>query len=822
MTWIIADLHIQGVKGVLDRSGDFRLASKRTPHSIAIFAPNGCGKSGYADAVEYLFSEDGGVDHLGKGGADSERGGKHAIPHVLAAERGINPEVSITILETDTNERITVTRPIVMGRSDNRPSELVQILRLAPAHRLLRQHDLRRFVVDMTPGEKYSELSRWIGLTRLESILKHLETASNELGKVDLDREISERQQDVLTNTNQEITTGVEDDVLRWCHDKASDFLDPQIPIASRDELIFAVKELSKLREKKILESSASGVYQAKSFLEDELPKVFQPNGLIDASLSTLSRAIETEEIVNEIRKSVQTSMYKQTWEAAQELLVGSQIKECPICGTEWDKTVVGTQDEAIILVTVNLGKLSSLTEAENTHKEAAHALQNSIKPVADILNVVMSYLQTLDLSVYEPDLLEISNTITQLQNSSSSAVGMQQRFIEVMDCLRKLLADAYPKIQKIEIKGIPAEAQAIEQLITKFQNLLNALVRLDELERERQEYRRIQQNFNTIANVVRERSARLVNDIVNVFRADALSIYSMIHPSGAVPNIHIYPDVENRTLSLRIDFHNEGRTVPPAGYLSESYINTLGLALFIGSVGQFNRKFPFIFLDDIVSSYDADHRARIVDVIAERLVNFQVMLTTHDLRFYNMLRDRLSDQGWQFERVASWDFEHGPLRESDALRQDEIDTLIRQGNPTTAGNAVRQFMEDWLDKLCAKYEVYTIHKRGEKEFDRTLFDFWGPFIKRLEEIRGEFFQKQIASQPCYDRLRTHSLLNHYSHAQANPYEWQSMGDVVYIWSELQTFQLIFTCASCHRQLQYHHDDNRLYCTCGGQVFPNP
>lgn len=344
---------------------------------------------------------------------------------------------------------------------------------------------------------------------------------------------------------------------------------------------------------------------------------------------------------------------------------------------------------------------------------------------------------------------------------------------------------------------------------------------RLEELEIERREYRKTEQNFNIIADLIRERSTQLTNKIVDAFSADVLSIYQTIHPNSTVPNIHIAPNTEDRTLVLRIDFHQPGRTVPPAGYLSESYINTLGLALFISSVRLFNREFPFIFLDDIVSSYDADHRTRIVDVIAEQLEDFQVFLTTHDYRFYAMLKDRVNDKGWYFEKITTWNFEHGPKREEDTIRPEEIERLIKTGDPATAGNSVRQYMEDWLDKMCAKYWVYTPHKRGVKDFDRTLFDFWGPFIDRLKTIKGGFFEEQIGSQKCYERLKSHSMLNYYSHSQANPYEWPSMGDVQYVWNEFRSFEELFICAACGKQLKFERDENRLYCTCGGQIYKN-
>jgi len=118
MTWIVSKITIQGIKGVLDHSGEFELSKRGKPKSIAVFGRNAHGKSGYADAIEYLFSVDGEVEHLGKGSADSEQGGKHALPHVLAAEKGIVPQVSANFININTGETVIVTRPVITGRND--------------------------------------------------------------------------------------------------------------------------------------------------------------------------------------------------------------------------------------------------------------------------------------------------------------------------------------------------------------------------------------------------------------------------------------------------------------------------------------------------------------------------------------------------------------------------------------------------------------------------------------------------------------------------------------------------------------------------------
>jgi len=154
------------------------------------------------------------------------------------------------------------------------------------------------------------------------------------------------------------------------------------------------------------------------------------------------------------------------------------------------------------------------------------------------------------------------------------------------------------------------------------------------------------------MAEVIQERAAALVNDVVAALEDDVQSIYQTIHPTDAVPNIHIVPDTESRTLRMQVGFRSPDELAPPAGHLSESQMNTFGLALFISSVGLFNRQFPFLLLDDVFASYDADYRQRIVDLVAERLDGFQVFLTTHDWPFYSMLKDRLHDKGWLFEHI--------------------------------------------------------------------------------------------------------------------------------------------------------------------------
>ena len=820
MSWIVGRLGIQGVKGVLDRAGDFSLSKGRSPRSIAIYAPNACGKSGYADAVEYLFSEDGGVAHLGKGGADSEHGGKHAIPHVLAGERGIDPQVSVTLVHSESGESAQVIRPVTTGRVDDVPSELARILRTAPAHRVLRQHDLRRFVVDMSPGVKYAELTRWLGLTRLEEVLTHLVTTSNTLRSTDLDREIDERVQDVARHTNESVTEYNIEAVLRWCATEAGRHLGESLTIDSLEDINTTIQELKRCRHQLILSSDAAESYQAKLALTRAASGIDAKDGQLNACNAAMSAAVAAERMEKCARTAAKNSVFEEVWSRTREVLESQAIDECPVCLTPWPSTRVGSQKAAILQITEGLSDLARLAETRSELGRASEGFRRTMRDFAALLAEILAEAEKLPLKEIVAHAKTLLEDMRILSTSTRPPSQLQGELGSLSDrCIGLVTQELLPALRNLEIAGLPATATQIDATIEHCQALRDTLARLAELHREREEYGKIEHGFNVIAEVIRERTALLVNNIVAALQVDVQSIYQTIHPTDAVPNVHIRPDTNSRTLILRVDFHSRERTVPPAGYLSESQINTLGLALFLSSVGLFNRKFPFLFLDDIVSSYDADHRGRIVDVIAERLDGFQVFLTTHDWRFYTMLRSRLRDRDWLFERISGWDFEHGPKRETDALRPHQIDNLIRAGDANLAGNTVRQYIEEWLDAMCARYWVYTLHKRGPKEYDRTLFDFWGPFIRRLEKMKGGVFADHVEPQNSYQRLKACPLLNYYSHAQANPYEWPAIGDVRYVWEGFQEFQKLFCCASCDRVLKYDHDAHRLYCVCGNRIF---
>lgn len=820
MSWKVSQLEITGVKGVLNKSGEFNFKEGK---STAIFAPNGCGKSGYADALEYLFSLDGSVEHLGKGSADSERGGKHALPHVLAEASEIPSQILVTLKNSELKREISITRPVKTGRLDTIPVELNEVIAKSPAHRVLRQHDLRRFVVDMDPRQKYSEISRWLGLEHLEEILAQLTTTQNDLIGANPNREITERLRDIKESTGSEVLENDPKAIFCWAGRQIQKYLTNPTTIKSLEDLNNQIKKLEEFRDQLNIQLNVtSRLADAKKNLEgSQLILLDKESGALNICRQNLTQLKNANDEILRLRESTKEAVFQDVWVSSKQLLESGTIVNCPVCLTPWNETGVGSQKNACVHISSSLSLLTRYSDAQTRFGNLHEEFQGNLKKLMTILRKAQPNVNALSLEKISSDITRLETMIDEISSDDEILSKADQYNLWFQQFEKLFSVNLMGELKKIITEEIPDRTDEIQNLIDRLKKLETALIRLEQLDEEAKAYLQVTEEFDKIAGVIRSRTGDLVNSIIQSLKADVIRIFKKIQVTDAIPDIIIEQNSTDKTILLRVNFHSDDRRVPPAGYLSESQLNTLGLAIFICSVKMFNRDFPFLVLDDVVSSYDAEHRARIVDVIAEDLSDFQVFLTTHDELFYNSLKVRLNDKGWLFDRISGWAIESGPKKQSDVMNDGHIQNLITGGDPKIAGNALRQYIEEWLDKKCADYEVHTVHKRPFKEFDRTIYDFWDPFLVKIKGLKEGFFENQIKNEPCFERFKSHSMLNYYSHYQGNPYAWGGMGDVEYVFKEFKEFQKLFNCFSCKKPLKYDHDANKLYCTCGQQFFKN-
>ncbi len=287
--------------------------------------------------------------------------------------------------------------------------------------------------------------------------------------------------------------------------------------------------------------------------------------------------------------------------------------------------------------------------------------------------------------------------------------------------------------------------------------------------------------------------------NIIDVLKTRTNEIFRAVHPETEAPDIRLElnPDARRPELTLLFDFAPNRQSVPPSGYLSDSQIHTLALSLRLAAIQIYNSDVPLIVLDDIVTSYDADHRRAIAGMLAEHFNDYQIIIVTHDERFFLYLQEQLPRDRWDYKRITHIDPGFGPRfhdhKISDGLIAD------RHKCDHSAANEMRQSEEEWLLQICRDF--------GVDVRIRDVHHFYEYSRAELAVALARFLKHISLTPPLVpgvktrflDTLQTGTVENFGSHFQDNPYGFGSVGDERARWREFRVFRDAFRCPACGR-----------------------
>jgi len=333
----------------------------------------------------------------------------------------------------------------------------------------------------------------------------------------------------------------------------------------------------------------------------------------------------------------------------------------------------------------------------------------------------------------------------------------------------------------------------------------LRKLEELLELKEERElavrtlaEFEKLSTALNIQAAFISGEIRKKIQTLLDTLQKPINDIYRQIQGAGAAPiRLELPPDEDTnqQRLNLVIDFAANRAGVQPSGFLSDSQIHSLALAFRLAAIKRFNTAAPIIALDDIVTSYDADHRRTIAALLAKEFTDFQLIITTLDERFFIYLKDQLGDQNWHYTRIIRLDPDFGPRFVDDRITDAMIET--RWHNGESAANEMRQAEEEWLLRLCRGFGVDVRIRSVEKaySYDRSeLADALAGFL------RGQGLTPPVVpgvNNRFLTSLQQGTVENFGSHFQDGPYGDGSKGDEQARWDEFKLFRECFACPKC-------------------------
>ena len=575
--------------------------------SCVVLGDNGTGKSSIADAVEWYFT--GQIDLLTKEGRGS------AIRHSGAA--------------ADLDTKVTVSTDGALGGTITVSARSRKTVRDAGRSELflLRGRTLAEFI-DKTKGEKWQALSELLGFDAIDRMRLDLQRATNELESraQSAQRDVNQKQSALRSSASVVSEPGILETIRQMC--SAAEVPPPDtLDEALRPEWVQRiVPDGSQAQRAAALEVA---ITQLRTDSEASQP---------------VDPLIEWNRFVSDGEKDQRPL---RLYRAADALLKSGYASDdqCPLCGRPI------TLDELAVRVAGELHGLQSAAEALDTARKAARRFMGSLGD---------SHSSRADVSRRAREQgVELDNLPSRID------VGFAQR-VDAVEEMEDTTAQQYLN----DLSGWDKEALASleSQIPPPSTESGQVLVKLGGLVAEARAWRLAVAHHSEasaafdLANRAfasyGARQLRYVDESVTAISGRVAEIYQFLHPEGGIGAVTI-ETVGEKGAELAVEFHGH-KELPPHRVLSESHLNSLGIALFLAMAETFNESLGFLVLDDVVNSFDREHRGRLAELLVRDFDDTQLVVLTHDELFFRQLSTRAPS--WTKTEFTSWSYEGGPL----------------------------------------------------------------------------------------------------------------------------------------------------------------
>jgi len=796
----INNLKITGIRGAKDT-----LELPLNGKSILLYGDNGTGKSSISDAIEWFYTNK--IKHLSTPEIDTNDAIRNA--KLLDIE---NSEVSIayTNLSLDATKTLSLKNSKLVQKVSNDSEYFKKYLDDSEKENLISRYQYIRNFVDSTKGDKLKYLSDIIGfeeVTKIKSVLlKSLNTAKSNLKTQNFETLINNEREKLILNIGASIT---QDKNLFDTINNKINKLNTGIEVKSFENiqnlLILLGKgvDANQQFELKFLEDSKSALTLLKSetkFLEDEYSKYFN----------------EFEIISNDV-EAIKQTFFEELLKSGTKILSVKYLKDdnCPLC------LQTKNSDELLSEIKIRLASIeeSSLKKAKfsialNSVKNIAterikrldvllnntQADKENNQTIKDILTAIktkiQNYQKTADMKVTSGDKLPVLDSIKLVENDFEFLKIINDRIIKIQEC------------QKGETPAV---------LYSNITTSKDAFLNIKRFEAQKLILENQQKSFQLIYDEFEKQQKQGLDNFINSFSAKINEYYQFMNPHEPFQDIEIITKGEDDQLDgLTIKYkYNDKWEINPLKHFSESHLNCLGLSFFLASVDAFNKENNFIVLDDIISSFDSNHRRRFADLLFDKFSKHQIILLTHEKEWFtNIISTKAKNKGWLVNEIK-WTAEKGTfIKEKPSDLKESILFQLAEGNFDNIGNPMRKYLEHCLKDIALNLDAKLSFRYNNTNEHRMPYEL-------LVAIRSEIKKSstELKSQfPLLDRIESSALFgNALSHD--NPIN-ASNGDINSFWADIVELEKLFNCqeTTCKKPkvslLNFDPIANKIRCGC--------
>lgn len=705
----IKSIHIEEFRGI--RLLDLGLEGK----NFGICGPNGTGKSGVVDAIEFCLT--GNVTRLSGQGAGELTVKGHA-PHV---DQRDNPEkalVRLTASIPSLGKDVTITRSVKAPRTvtitpaGGAEEAAITELQSHPEFALSRREIVKYIITP--PNQRSKDVQTLLRLDQIEKTRSALLSYANKCKREAEEAERARVRAEGELKTALGVTALDRDEVLAKANEKRA---------------LLDLPELTELTPATSFKDGvAEGVEKAKKAGPSKEVALADLAALTkDAAASPpdpLSQQLEAANMALKALKDDKDALALARQhgfiETGLDFINGDA---CPLCDTPWDAAeltahltakllsaeAVGTQLEIIrtafgVISGALEERMSAVTKAtaygtalkEAVPREAFDEYGQALAVAKQALNAFLDDHALIDDALAVTDAawwalpedvqarLEEAQTAIGAQPDSSAADAAREFLAVLQDRYERLLNDS--KIAKAH-KARHAKAQKVHD------------------------------HYNDVSNNVLE-------TIYDAVATEFTDFYKAINDDEG--NFTGELKAEPAKLSFNVDFFSRG-TFPPGAYHSEGHQDGMGLCLYLALMKHtLGDKFTFAVLDDVLMSVDTGHRREVCRLLKTQFPNTQFILTTHDRVWLQYMKtEGLIGRSQLF---GGWSVELGPRIWDDLDIWTEIQQELDKNDIAKASWLLRRYLE-YIATVLADNLRASVEFRGDAHYD--LGDLLPPVLNQ-------------------------------------------------------------------------------------------
>jgi len=791
----------EGFRGILERVWlDFEDDCK----SLVLFGNNGDGKTSFSDAVEWFFTDR--IEYLGREGCGRQDYFNDALP------KAREPIVELSF-NRDALDSEKILKRGGGYRHSNYTDEFRKYIEDSGKELfILRYHTMCEFI-GKTKKNKLENVERIIGFEIVtdirEALLRALNGLRNSTELTGFRGSLNERGDDIVNIIGTK--PFIEADVISFA-DGLRKGLDYDKPISDIDTL----KSVTDQLDKKV-ETTERGKQMA--WLEQVRVKALNSKQ-IPNFLDELEQVLTCHNNLAAQKEKVEASALDKLYEAGLEALDKGWAKpgECPLCRQPIDT------DQLLESLKKEVEGIQHLLKERNDNIEQVRLLQYRIGPLKESLSSLLE--DKVKGSVLTPHQLEILGSWPDLFDqweeqmnkvkNSPAALTFELPSADSKDELETTMTEIEEAIEgKKMALAETEEARKFYQDIQKLKSLRDSYIRLLEIESKILVYESQISSLEKIHQEFEEREQEGLSRVLEAISRNVSEYFKFLHPDDDFDEIRLVL-TEERGLEFSLQFY--GRPIsPPQKVLSESHLNSLGISLFLASSQYFNSTNGFLILDDVVSSFDVNHRRSLSRLLRDRFQDTQFLLFTHDDLWFDLLKKELPSNRWLFKELAKWSHEKGvEIIESPMTLRERILYCLESNDTTGAANKCRTLIEGTLKEICEDLGVrleYCSREKNDQREASELIDSLSQYLNGNKSLR-ERENKLLFGDLKADQLLT-NIGPHHRNLEVTAL---ARGDIEIVLGDIDEFEALFVCSSCNKTASKSHSprNSKLkQCRCG-------